>query len=66
MNTFDRNMNLELIRLNDASIVAMQAGYSTQTRDTKSPNFRDDTVETIAQLTEYNAELRAPNRILEG
>jgi hypothetical protein len=55
--------NLEQIRLNDAAIAAMRAGYPTRTRDATSPDFRDDTAETIAWLLECNAELRAANAL---
>jgi tryptophan synthase beta subunit len=57
------NANLEQIRLNDASIASVQAGYGTRTRAV-GENLRDDSAETIAWLMRCNADLREANAIL--
>jgi len=55
--------NLEQIRLNDANIASMRAGYGTQTRSA-GENLHDDTAETIAWLEQCSADLRDANEIL--
>jgi hypothetical protein len=65
MNMIENDLaaNLEQIRLNDINIANHQAGLGSKSR-TIGESLHDDTAKSIAQLMNWNDELRGADAIL--